>query len=389
MHDAVKRIHDSAEVLRGEHRACDQAGKLTERTVEVLKQSQGMKLLQARSHGGLEADIRDFYAWVRAVARYNPSAGWVAGVVGVHPWELALCDAKLQDEIYGRDAGTWVASPYAPFGRARRVEGGFVLNGEWPYSTGTDHCTWIVLGGMVMDADGNVPMPPDVRHFFLPRGDYQIIEDSWQVMGLIGTGSKNVRVVDAFVPDHRIVGHVALSEGQYNERRGDTPLYHLPFGCVFSAAISSATFGIAQGTLDVYREQLQSRVSVSGVVGKSDPFQQQALAEAEADLAAGISHVDAMSLELLARIGRGEPMSAELRLDFRRNQVRAVQRVLGAVDRLLARAGSPSVWTTRPLEHYWRDLRTAGTHICNVTDSIYPAWAAQALATGAMVNAFY
>lgn len=389
MHDAVKRIHESAEVLRAEHPACDQAGKLTARTVAVLRESQGMKLLQAHSHGGLMADVRDFYEWVRTVARYNPSAGWVAGVVGVHPWEIALCDPRLQDEIYGRDAGTWVASPYAPFGRARRVEGGFVLNGEWPYSTGTDHCAWIVLGGMVMDADGNVPMPPDVRHFFLPRGDYQIIEDTWQVMGLVGTGSKNVRVTDAFVPDHRIVGHVALSEGEYNGRRGDEPLYHLPFGCVFSAAISSATFGIARGALDVYREQLQSRVSVSGVVGKSDPFQQEALAEAEADLEAGVSHLDAMSLALLSRIAQGQPMSTAVRLDFRRNQVRAVQRVLASVDKLLARAGSPAVWTTRPLEHYWRDLRTAGTHICNVTDSIYPAWAAQALGTGATVNAFY
>ena len=78
MHDAVKHIHDSGALLRAEHRACDAAGKLTDKTVEVLRQSQGMKLLQARSHGGLEADIRDFFAWVRAVAQYNPSAGWVA-----------------------------------------------------------------------------------------------------------------------------------------------------------------------------------------------------------------------------------------------------------------------------------------------------------------------
>jgi hypothetical protein len=78
-----------------------------------------------------------------------------------------------------------------------------------------------------------------------------------------------------------------------------------------------------------------------------------------------------------------------MRLEFRRNQVRAVQRVLSSVDRLLARAGSPAVWTTRPLEHYWRDLRTAATHVCNVVDTIYPAWASHEFATGAQVNAFY
>lgn len=389
MHEAVQHIHAAAEVLRSEHAACDAAGKLTDTAHAVLRESRGMQLLQARSHGGLQADVTDFFEWVRTVAQYNPSAGWVAGVVGVHPWEIALCDDKLQDEIYGREPSTWVASPYAPFGRARVVDGGLVLSGEWPYSTGTDHCTWIVLGGMVMDADGTVPMPPDVRHFFLPRSDYEIVEDSWHVMGLSGTGSKNVRVTEAFVPDHRTVGHVALSEGAYNERRAGTPLYHLPFGCVFSAAISSATFGIARGTIDAYREQLQTRVSVSGVVGKTDPFQQEALAEAEADLAAGIAHLDVMTRELLSRLAGGERVDAGVRLDYRRNQVRAVQRVVQSVDKLLGRAGSSAVWTTRPVERYWRDLRTAATHICNVVDSIYPAWAHQALGTGVQVNAFY
>lgn len=72
---------------------------------------------------------------------------------------------------------------------------------------------------------------------------------------------------------------------------------------------------------------------------------------------------------------RGATISTGARLEFRRNQVRAVQRVLFAVDKLFARAGSAAIWSTRPLERYWRDLRTAGTHICNVTDTVYPAWA--------------
>lgn len=219
MHEAVKRIHASAHILREEHAACDAAGKLTARVVEVLRQSQGMRLLQSRQQGGLQADITDFYAWVRTCAQHNASAGWVAGVVGVHPWEIALCDEKLQTEIYGENIDTWVASPYAPMGRATVVGGGLLLNGEWSYSTGTDHCKWIVLGGMVVNADGNIGMPPDVRHFFLPRSDYVIVEDSWNVMGLSGTGSKNVRVTNACVPSYRTVGHMAMCDGDYIDRQ--------------------------------------------------------------------------------------------------------------------------------------------------------------------------
>ncbi len=389
MHTSTVQILKAAEQLRREHVLCDRRGQLTDTVRRLLVESGGMRLLQARDNQGFEADPLDFFEWVRSVARCNPAAGWVAGVVGVHPWEIALADPRLQQEIYGASPNTWVASPYAPQGRASVVDGGFLLSGEWQYSTGTDHCNWVVLGGMVTDADGHGIGPEGVRHFFLPRSDYEIVEDSWQVMGLGGTGSKNVRVTNALVPEYRTLGHAALAEGHYAERRSAAPLYHLPFACIFSAAIASATFGIAQGAIDVYRGYLLTRASTSGVVGRTDPFQQESLAEAEADLAAGILHVDSMIANWMEQIRAGRTISAGERLEFRRNQVRAVQRVLFAVDKLFSRAGSAAIWTTRPLERFWRDLRTAGTHICNTTDTVYPAWVNQAFATGIAPNAFH
>ena len=82
-------------------------------------------------------------------------------------------------------------------------------------------------------------------------------------------------------------------------------------------------------------------------------------------------------------------MSRELRLEYRRNQVRAAQRVLASIDRLLLRAGSSAIWSTKPIERYWRDLRTAASHICNVTEVIYPAWANETFKLGQVINAFY
>jgi len=389
MHEAVARIHEAAALLRAEHARSDDAGRLTDRAAQVLRESGGIRMLQAASHGGYEANPLDFFEWVRAVARYNPSAGWIAGVVGVHPWEIALADPRLQDEIYGADPNTWVASPYAPQGRGKKVDGGFLFSGEWQYSTGTDHCGWVVLGGLVTDANGEFEGFPDVRHFFLPRGDYEIVEDSWHVMGLAGTGSKNIRVTDAFVPEYRTMGHFALGDGGYGDRRPDAVLYQLPFGCVFSAAISSATFGIARGALDAYRDYMVTRISALGVVGKTDPFQQEALAEAEADLAAGIVHVDAMIADWVRRATEGEQFTVADRLEFRRNQVRAVQRVLFSVDKLFSRAGSAAVWTTRPIERFWRDLRTGGSHLCDMADTPYTSWANVEFATGVPPTTFH
>ncbi len=389
MHRAVEYVHDHAEVLRNEHVPSDEQGCLTLPARDVLLSSGGMRLLQAKSHGGEEAAPADFFEWVRAVGRYNPSAGWIAGVVGIHPWEIALTDPKLQDEIYGENPDTWVASPYAPQGRAIPEGDGYRFSGEWQYSTGTDHCDWVVLGGLVTDAAGEISGPPEMRHFFLPRGDYEIVEDSWHVMGLSGTGSKNIRIKDAFVPGYRTLLHIPLADGEYGNRQPDSTLFNLPWGCVFSAAIASGTFGIALGAVEAYREYLKTRVSTMGVVGKTDPYQQEALAEVEADLAAGITHVDVMINSWLDQLDKGNPVTPGQRLEFRRNQVRAVQRVLFGVDKLFSRAGSAAAWTTRPLERYWRDLRTGGSHICDMADQIYGAWANFEFDTGAKTTVMY
>ncbi len=390
MHETIAHIHKNADLLRQQAEESDRIGKITEDTARVLRESGGIRLLQAKDSGGYEEDPKVFFEWVRAVAQYSPSAGWIAGVVGVHPWEIALMDRRLQEEIYGEDPDTWTASPYAPLGRAKPVEGGFLFTGDWPYSTGTDYCDWVILGGIVTDEDGNVGAPPDIRHFVLPRGDYEIVEDSWNVMGLAGTGSKNVRMKDQFIPDYRVVEAPKMIEGAYvADRRPDQQLYGLSFGCTFASAITSATLGIARGALDAYRDYMQKRVSAAGVVAKVDPFQQAALAEAEADWSAAVVVIDHWTDAFAAKVAAGEKLTTADRLEFRRDQVRAAQRVLESVDKLYSLAGSAAVWTDKPLERYWRDLKAGGSHICNIYDTAYTSWANYEFNTGGPVNTMH
>ncbi len=380
MHEAVEAIHKAGDVLREEAPKCDELGRLTDETIRILKESGGFRLLQSKSHGGYEERPTTFFDWVQAVAQYSPSAGWIAGVVGVHPWEIALMDPRLQDEIYGEDPDTLVASPYAPFGRATKVEGGFRFSGQWPYSTGTDFCDWIILGGIVVDEDGAVGTPPDIRHFVLPRADYEVIEGSWNVMGLGGTGSKDVKIVDAFIPDYRVVEGVRMLENGYSEeRQPGNPLYNLNFAVLFSAAIGSGTLGIAQGCLDVYTEYVRNRVSANGSVAKTDPFQLAALAEAYSDLAASKLVLKVMFDEFYDQMVNGVPLTLEQRLASRRDQVRASRRAIGAIDKLFNLAGASAIHTDRPghLQRYWRDLHAGGSHICNEAEKQYTTWGVQ------------
>ena len=390
MHEAVERINKSADVLREEAPKSDALGRLTDVAVQVLKESGGVRLLQPKKYGGYEAHPNDFFDWVMAVGNVSPSAGWVAGVVGIHPWEIALMDPRLQEEIWGEDNDTWTASPYAPFGRAKKVDGGFLFTGQWPYSTGTDASEWVILGGFVTDDEGNVGAPPDMRHFVIPRKDYEIVEDSWNVMGLAGTGSKDVRMTDVFIPDYRVVEARTMIEGGYaDERQPDNPLYRMFFGLMFPAAICAGTIGIAEGALASYVDYMRGRVNVAGTVAKTDPFQLAALAEASADIAASRAHFQSEIARLYDQVVAGVDITPDQRLQFRRDQVRASRRVVEAIDKLFNLAGASAIHTDRPLQQYWRDLHAGASHICNVAEMSYVAWGQNFFGGGIPATAQY
>ncbi|MFM6852351.1 MAG: acyl-CoA dehydrogenase family protein [Terrabacter sp.] len=375
MHEATRYVLEHADDLRAEVGPSDELGRITDRTAEILRASGGMKLLQAKDSGGLQGHPNDFMDWVMAVGANHPSAGWVAGVVGIHPWEIAISDPRLQQEVYGDDPETWVASPYAPFGRARPVEGGYLFSGQWPYSTGTDHAQWVILGGMVADESGKPLSPPDVRHFVLPRADYEIVEDSWNVMGLAGTGSKDVRMHDVFVPEHRVLDGVLVRDNTYSDRwRSGEPLYAMRFGVMFPFAISAGTFGIARGALRAAHDHIAARVSSQGSASRTDPFVLAALARAESDVEAGISHVQSIVARFHDTVEAGGDITVKDRLRFRVDQVRATDRAITAVHELYRLLGSSAIQKGSPLEPFWRDLQVAATHVCNSKEPCYLAW---------------
>ena len=174
----IDRLTDIADQLREQAGEAEKIGRLTDQTVKAMKSAGSIRLLQSAKHGGYEAHPREWAETVMATAALDPSAGWVAGVVGVHPYQLAYADPRVGDEVWADDIDTWMASPYAPQGVAKPVDGGYLFNGRWQFSSGTDHCDWIILGAMVGDADGVPVMPPAILHMILPRTDYEIVDDS-------------------------------------------------------------------------------------------------------------------------------------------------------------------------------------------------------------------
>lgn len=366
----AERIEEMADYLVGQAEEADSLGRLPDETTKRLKETGVVRMLQPKQYGGSESSPVEFFERVLQVGALSGSTGWVTGVVGIHPFEIGQADLQVQEEIWGEDPDIWVASPYAPMGRARRVEGGYVFSGHWSFSSGTDHCEWIVLGGLIADGNGRPIADSPERHFILPRADYEILQDSWQVVGLKGTGSKDIVITDKFVPDHRIVDPRDLETGEAARRagRGDVALYRMPFHVMFGTVIAAGTLALAEGALAAFLAQTRSRVTARGVTMSSDQGTLTTLADAQADIEASrLNYVsDLNRIWDLAQGGKEIPL--QLRADVRRNQVRAVRRSFAAVDSLMAAAGGGAMRTDSPLQRFWRDMSIARNHAANSGD---------------------
>ncbi|WKG05948.1 acyl-CoA dehydrogenase family protein [Mycolicibacterium sp. HK-90] len=376
----IDRVREIAEQLRGQGPEAEKIGKLTDETVKMMKSAGNIRLLQPKTHGGLEVHPREFAETVMATAALDPSAGWINGVVGVHPYQLAYADPRVAAEIWADDVDTWVASPYAPQGVAVPVDGGYIFNGRWQFSSGTDHCDWIFLGAMIGDADGKPLMPPQMLHMILPRKDYEIVEDSWNVVGLRGTGSKDVIVKDAFVPSYRTMDAMKVMDGTAQREAGMTEtLYLMPWSTMFPLGISSATIGIAEGALAAALDYQRERVNSSGVAIKDDPYVMYAIGEAAADINAARQELLANADRIYDIVDSGKEVSFEDRAAGRRTQVRAVWRAVSAVDEIFARCGGNSARMDKPLQRYWRDVHVGQAHAIHVPGTVYHASALSSL----------
>ncbi len=204
------------------------------------------------------------------------------------------------------------------------------------------------------------------RVFLLPRRDYRI-DDNWHVMGLCATGSKDIVVDDAFVPEYRTHSYRdAFALNHPGTAVNDAPLYRLPFGLIFTYGIVSPAIGAAQGALTAFREQAIRRINIrDGSRTVEDPFIQYRLAEAAAEIDAARERMLANFAEMmrLARAGEEIPIAARAR--YRWDSGKAIERSVRAVDWLFEASGGHGIFLDNPIQRAWRDVHAMRAHAGN------------------------
>jgi 3-hydroxy-9,10-secoandrosta-1,3,5(10)-triene-9,17-dione monooxygenase len=372
----LDHVRELTPLLRERAAEAESARRLPEETVKELKDIGVVRLLQPTRYGGSEADPRLFYDCVMTIAAACGSTGWVTGVVGVHPWQIALFDDRVQQEVWGEDPDTWASSSYMPGGRMTPVDGGFTLSGRWSFSSGCDHCQWAILGVMLERSPG---APPEMWNVLVPRSDYRI-EDVWQVMGLCGTGSNDIIIEDLFVPDYRAIDLVKMFNWESPGLATNTsPLYRLPFATLFANAITGAIIGMAAGIVAECREYTKARVSKTWGKATEDPYIVSSLGRADCEL-------DACRTQLMRNIGdmyeaalAGKPITLEQRSAARRDQVRGSERAIAAIDDVFDRAGAGAINLSNPIQRLWRDAHAGRHHTINSGDRSLHSYAMTAM----------
>ncbi|QNG20139.1 hydroxylase [Rhodococcus triatomae] len=373
-YEVLERLDQVADDLFVEGEEAERLGRLADATAKRMKDAGSIRMLQPKEYGGYEVHPREFAEAVMRTASLNPSAGWVHGIVGVHPWQLAFADPKVQEEIWGHDNDTWMASPYMPGGMCVPVDGGYTFSGKWSFSSGTDHCDWAFLGAFACNPDGSMEQPPRMLHVIIPRSDYEIIEDSWDVMGLRGTGSKDLVVRDAFVPEYRVMDCDAVIDGSAVREYGRTEtLYLMPWSTMFPLGITAATIGIAEGMMHQANVYQAERINAQGTKIKDDPYTLFAIGEATSSLQAARDSLLAQVDRMWDLVDSGRTPTFEQRAVGRRTQVSAAWQAIRAIDEIYPRCGGNALRMDKPLQRFWRDAHAGLHHAIHVPGTVFHA----------------
>jgi 3-hydroxy-9,10-secoandrosta-1,3,5(10)-triene-9,17-dione monooxygenase len=338
----------------------ERLGRVPDDIVQALTEVGVFRAVQPRQWGGLELDLATFYEGMVLIASACASTGWVASVVGIHPWQIALFADEAQREVWEVDADTRASSSLAPTGSVRRVNCGFHLSGRWHFSSVVDHCGWALLGAVVPD-DGS---GAEFRTFLVPRKDFSIDHESWQVTGLAGTGSKDIVIAGAFVPEHRTHSIVDVYHGRDpGFAVNDRPYFRLPWRLVFGYTIAAPAIGAAVGALDAFVEQNRTRVSAyGGPPVAQDSAVQRPLARALITIDTARTRVGTTWAELQSLLESRQTIPYERRVQALYEAALAHDRCTRAIYELMGVNGGRTMRADGTLQRFFRDLLAMRNH---------------------------
>lgn len=355
--EAVEIARSLAPKLRERVPLAEEGRQLPKENVRDLLDSGLIDLEMPKRFGGAELNLDALLEVTAALAEGCSATGWVYALWAAHVWLIGHYPLHIQEEVFS-DPDTLVSSVVNTAGTPERVDGGYRWSGTGYFSSGVDHCTWLIAA---VDVAPEIKPAGDRRWLLLRRNDFDIVDD-WHTVGLKGTGSKTIQINDAFIPDERVVIHKQLSEGKgEGARLYGSPLYCAAMDFTFSLPLAGPAYGIGRAAMRAFQERITTRLQsanprhVAEQAGTLTRF-----SRACADVEAG----RALLLETARRFCYmpAEQASELDRAECRRNVAYATQLCRSAVNSVFEASGGSNIYESRDMARLWRDSNVAGMH---------------------------
>jgi indole-3-acetate monooxygenase len=353
--DAVKALAPSV-AARAEE--IERARRLPPDLVDELLAAGCFRMLVPRSHGGAQLDLPVHMQVLEELARADASVAWTVMIGSEGPLLFRMLPRASFDALYAAGPDVIMAGASKPTGVATPVEGGYRVTGQWAFASGCQHAHWF-LGHCVVD-DGR---EPPVRMMVLRPSDVEI-KDTWSVSGMCGTGSHDVVVNGAFVPDE--LSFVVFG----SEPAVDVPPLRIPEVSRAAIQMASVAIGVARGALDeILALALGKTPTFTEEPLASNPLFQNQFGEAEAQLRVARMALHAEADIVWAKAQAGSPFTPEGRAHVRGTTTWATRTAAAVVDTAYRAGGTSSIYTSNPLQRRLRDAHVLTQHFVMKADT--------------------
>lgn len=363
--DIVAELRAQAPVFAARSAAADARRSAPSETVALLQELGAHRLLQPRAFDGAERGVSDHCQVIAALSEGCMATGWCAAVWSAHNWMLALLEPRAQTEVWAAPE-IRISASITPRQRFQTTPDGVLVAGRFPFGSGADHAGGFAVGGII-DVNGETEaiIAP------VPSAAVSIDHASWQVMGLRGTGSKDLVVSNpTLVPWHQVLRMSEVGRGAAPGQIRGGALYRAPFRCVAALVLAPPALGAARAAVNRFIARLDHHPMPMIGLGsqRHDPAARLRLAESEAEIDAAevVMLRAADTCDALGRAGHSDPL-AEARV--LRDTAFCVRLCASAVDRLFEAAGGSALGEQEPLQRLWRDVMAARSHIVLTWDA--------------------
>jgi len=360
--ELADRARGLAETFKETRRETEELRRVPDKNLELLRDAGLLRVIQSKRSGGHELSMRAHLDVVSAIAEGCPATAWVLGVAHAHSWIMAHFPHQAQDDVYGQNPDTMVAAVIGPRGKAvRQADGTYVLNGFWPFGSGSQLSEWLLLGAEVFDEKGEFL---DLADLLVPTRDVEI-KDDWYVAGLQGTGSCSLVVKDQQIPAHRYLSLMGLiNRDTPGMKEGGMGAVHYGEAVpVLALALCGSSIGLGRAAVKEFKTSIQ---------GKSVAYTEHVQTEwssTHITYATGASNIDAGTLLLyraaddidqLSRLG--EPMSMTMRGRMRMDCSHGVKLILEGADKLYIASGGSGLSLRSAMQQISRDMHAVNMH---------------------------